>query len=83
MKNLLSSDDQIYDLINLELDRQSNTLEMIASENFTSKAVLESVGSILTNKYYTFPWKRFFCGVKRVKCQCYHAFRVTIHQWKK
>ena len=67
MKNLLSSDDQIYDLINLELDRQSNTLEMIASENFTSKAVLESVGSILTNKYAEgYPGRRYYGGCELV-----------------
>ena len=63
MKKLLSSDSQIHDLINLELDRQSNTLEMIASENFTSKAVLESVGSILTNKYAEgYPGRRYYGG---------------------
>jgi len=63
MKNLLLSDNQIYDLINSELDRQSNTLEMIASENFTSRAVLESVGSILTNKYAEgYPGNRYYGG---------------------
>ena len=63
MKKLLLSDSQIHDLINLELDRQSNTLEMIASENFTSKAVLESVGSILTNKYAEgYPGRRYYGG---------------------
>ncbi len=63
MKNLLKSDKQIYDLINSELNRQSNTLEMIASENFTSKAVLDSVGSILTNKYAEgYPGHRYYGG---------------------
>ena len=63
MKNLSLLDNQIYDLINSELDRQSSTLEMIASENFTSKAVLESVGSILTNKYAEgYPGHRYYGG---------------------
>ena len=63
MKNLELSDKRIYELINRELDRQSNTLEMIASENFTSKSVLESVGSILTNKYAEgYPGNRYYGG---------------------
>ncbi|MAR30355.1 MAG: serine hydroxymethyltransferase, partial [Candidatus Marinimicrobia bacterium] len=63
MKNLELSDKRIYELINKELDRQSNTLEMIASENFTSKSVLESVGSILTNKYAEgYPGNRYYGG---------------------
>ena len=63
MKNLLKTDNEIYALINLELNRQSNTLEMIASENFTSKSVLESVGSILTNKYAEgYPGHRYYGG---------------------
>ncbi len=63
MKNLSSIDREIYDLIDLELNRQSNTLEMIASENFTSRAVLESVGSILTNKYAEgYPGSRYYGG---------------------
>ena len=63
MKNLELSDRRIYELINRELDRQSNTLEMIASENFTSKSVLESVGSILTNKYAEgYPGNRYYGG---------------------
>ena len=44
-------DKEIYDTIKSEFGRQSETLELIASENFTSKAVMEAVGSILTNKY--------------------------------
>ena len=63
MKNLLLSDKKIFELINSELDRQSNTLEMIASENFTSKSVLESVGSIMTNKYAEgYPGNRYYGG---------------------
>ena len=63
MKNLSVSDNEIHDLVNLELNRQSSTLEMIASENFTSKAVLEVVGSILTNKYAEgYPGRRYYGG---------------------
>ena len=63
MKELVKADKTIFDLIKSELDRQSNTLEMIASENFTSKAVLDSVGSILTNKYAEgYPGKRYYGG---------------------
>ena len=49
--NLSQLDHEIYCSIEKELNRQKNTLEMIASENFTSMAVLEAVGSVLTNKY--------------------------------
>lgn len=54
MKNFTSlkkQDFEIYDAIKKELNRQKHTLELIASENFVSKAVLETAGSILTNKY--------------------------------
>ena len=44
-------DKQIEELIQLELDRQQNTIELIASENIVSKDVMEAVGSVLTNKY--------------------------------
>ena len=43
--------DQVFDLINQEKTRQSEGLELIPSENYVSKAVLEAMGSILTNKY--------------------------------
>ena len=44
-------DPEIYNLIKKEKDRQRKGLEMIASENFTSKSVLQALGSCLTNKY--------------------------------
>ena len=44
-------DNEIHKAINLELDRQQNQIELIASENIVSKAVLEAQGSIMTNKY--------------------------------
>ena len=63
----LKLDSEISNLIDLEYQRQSSTLEMIASENFTSEAVLEAVGSILTNKYAEgYPGKRYYGGCEFV-----------------
>jgi glycine hydroxymethyltransferase len=59
--------DEIFDLINLENDRQRDGLELIASENFTSRAVREAVGSVLTNKYAEgYPGKRWYGGCEVV-----------------
>jgi len=56
-------DKKIYDIIQSESNRQNNYLELIASENFTSKAVLETAGSVLTNKYAEgYPGKRYYGG---------------------
>ncbi|MCK4442856.1 MAG: serine hydroxymethyltransferase [Sulfurovaceae bacterium] len=56
-------DPEIFEAINQELDRQTNHLEMIASENFTIPAVMEAMGSILTNKYAEgYPYKRYYGG---------------------
>ncbi|MDY2777289.1 MAG: serine hydroxymethyltransferase [Collinsella sp.] len=64
---LSSSDPQIADAIRGELSRQRATIELIASENFTSKAVLEAVGSVLTNKYAEgYPGRRYYGGCDRV-----------------
>lgn len=61
--NLEAEDPQIADLLNKELDRQKNGLELIASENFVSEAVLEAMGSVLTNKYAEgYPGKRYYGG---------------------
>ena len=66
-KNLRNSDFNIYSAIESEEKRQLNTLEMIASENFASKAVLEAAGSILTNKYAEgYPGKRYYGGCESV-----------------
>jgi len=63
----MQHDYQIFDLINLELKRQQNGLELIASENFVSKSVLEAAGSILTNKYAEgLPLKRYYGGCEFV-----------------
>jgi len=63
MQNLKKTDSQIYDLIKLEEKRQKNVLEMIASENYTSQAVMEALGSVLTNKYSEgYPKRRYYQG---------------------
>ena len=63
MSIVKEKDKKIYDIIQSELNRQNNYLELIASENFTSKAVLETAGSILTNKYAEgYPGKRYYGG---------------------
>ena len=60
-------DKNIANAINEELNRERNTLEMIASENFTSKDVLDVVGSVLTNKYAEgYPGKRYYGGCEAV-----------------
>jgi len=65
MDNLIDND--LYDAINQELDRERSTLEMIASENFTSQQVLDVVGSVLTNKYAEgYPGKRYYGGCEAV-----------------
>ncbi|MTI87987.1 MAG: serine hydroxymethyltransferase [Balneolaceae bacterium] len=63
MKNLQSQDPAIFDLIEKETDRQNFNLELIASENFASKAVIEAMGTALTNKYAEgYPGKRYYGG---------------------
>jgi glycine hydroxymethyltransferase len=60
-------DKNIANAINEELNRERNTLEMIASENFTSKDVLDVVGSVLTNKYAEgYPGRRYYGGCEAV-----------------
>ena len=51
MSPLSQADPEIAAVLQQELDRQRHTLEMIASENFVSHAILETQGSVLTNKY--------------------------------
>ena len=61
--NIKSVDPQVYEIIQKEINRQENNIELIASENFTSKAVMEAMGSPLTNKYAEgYPGKRYYGG---------------------
>jgi glycine hydroxymethyltransferase len=64
---LRERDREVYDVVMREESRQENKLEMIASENFTSRAVMEACGSILTNKYAEgYPGKRYYGGCEHV-----------------
>ncbi len=63
----MQHDKVIFDLIQQELDRQREGIELIASENFTSKAVLDAMGSCLTNKYAEgYPGRRYYGGCEVV-----------------
>ncbi len=67
MKKLEIVDKEVYDAIQSELQRQQNTLELIASENFVSQAVLEATGSVLTNKYAEgYSGKRYYGGCANI-----------------
>ncbi len=60
---LEQADKEVFEIIEKELERQTNHLEMIASENFTSPAVMEAMGSVFTNKYAEgYPYKRYYGG---------------------
>ena len=60
---LETTDPAIADVVRRELERQNTTIQLIASENFTSRAVLEAQGSVLTNKYSEgYPGKRYYGG---------------------
>lgn len=64
---LKQADPAVAEILQAELDRQRNTIELIASENFTSRAVMEAVGSVLTNKYAEgYPGKRYYGGCEKV-----------------
>ena len=67
MTYIQSQDPQVQEVIDKELARQNNNIELIASENFVSRAVLEAQGSILTNKYAEgYPGKRYYGGCEHV-----------------
>jgi len=63
LDHLKKNDQKVFDIVQSELNRQRDTLELIASENFTSTSVLEAVGSVLTNKYAEgYPGRRYYGG---------------------
>ncbi|CDM69146.1 Serine hydroxymethyltransferase [Clostridium bornimense] len=65
--NLKEIDPAIYEVVEKEHNRQESNIELIASENFTSKAVMEAMGSFLTNKYAEgYPGKRYYGGCHEV-----------------
>lgn len=67
MENLMKNDLELYEAIHLEQKRQSSHIELIASENFVSKGVLEAQGSVLTNKYAEgYPGRRYYGGCEFV-----------------
>src|SRR6202795_2746645 len=64
---LSAVDPEIADVLSKELERQQGTLEMIASENFVPRAILEAAGSVLTNKYAEgYPGRRYYGGCEWV-----------------
>tara|TARA_B110000211_G_C14052589_1_gene541889 strand:+ start:389 stop:1717 length:1329 start_codon:yes stop_codon:yes gene_type:complete len=87
--SLINSDNELYQLIELEKKRQFEGLELIASENITSKSVLECLGSVLTNKYSEgYPDKRYYGGneiIDRIEKLCINraleAFRLDKDEW--
>ncbi|RLD15165.1 MAG: serine hydroxymethyltransferase, partial [Caldiserica bacterium] len=67
LKDLFNSDPEIFEAIYKEVKRQHENLELIASENFVSQAVLSSLGTPLTNKYAEgYPGKRYYGGCEFV-----------------
>ena len=67
MLNYLQNDPEILEVAKLEIKRQQNNIELIASENFASLAVLAAAGSVLTNKYAEgYPGKRYYGGCEYV-----------------
>jgi glycine hydroxymethyltransferase len=67
MEHLRQTDPKIVEALNLELGRQRDKIELIASENFVSRAVLEAAGTVLTNKYAEgYPGKRYYGGCEYV-----------------
>lgn len=64
---IAEADPEIAEVLNAELSRQQNGLEMIASENFVPRAVLQAQGSVLTNKYAEgYPGRRYYGGCEQV-----------------
>ncbi len=67
MRELFNTDREIFDSIMKELERQRNGLELIASENFTSPAVMQAMGNVMTNKYAEgYPGARYYGGCEFV-----------------
>ena len=88
-KSLAETDPELLQLIEQEKARQRNSLVLIASENFTSKAVLEGLGSVLSNKYSEgYPGARYYGGnenIDQVELLCQkralEAFHLDPEEW--
>jgi glycine hydroxymethyltransferase len=86
---LSEKDPEIYQIIQNERKRQVEGIELIASENFTSKAVMEALGSCLTNKYSEgYPGKRYYGGnefIDQIEIICQkralEAFGLSEEEW--
>jgi len=87
--SLKSADPELYNIIKKEEHRQKCGLELIASENFTSCAVMDAVGSVLTNKYSEgYPGKRYYGGNEHIDSlekltqkRALEAFRLSNEEW--
>ncbi|WP_166243503.1 serine hydroxymethyltransferase [Paenibacillus turpanensis] len=67
MEHLRNADPEVMKAMGLELERQQNNIELIASENIVSRAVMEAMGTVLTNKYAEgYPGKRYYGGCEHV-----------------
>ena len=65
--NIKDADPEVYETLKKELERQQNQIELIASENIASKAVLNAQGSVMTNKYAEgYPGRRYYGGCEHV-----------------
>ena len=72
MSFLALSDPEIHAALTRELEREETTLELIASENFTSQSVMEMAGGVMTNKYAEgYPGKRYYGGCDYVDAVSY------------
>jgi glycine hydroxymethyltransferase len=88
-KHLVETDPELCALIEQEKARQRNSLVLIASENFTSKAVLDALGSVLSNKYSEgYPGARYYGGnenIDQVELLCQkralEAFKLNPEEW--
>ncbi len=67
MSYIKKSDPELFDILEQELNREESTIELIASENFTSQAIMEMTGGVMTNKYAEgYPGKRYYGGCEVV-----------------
>ena len=67
ISNTMQRDQQVFDIIHKELERQRNGIELIASENFTSLQVMQAMGNVMTNKYAEgYPGRRYYGGCEFV-----------------